>query len=113
MHITVTDKELKIILTEFVEGLLKTAKCKHAGNCYTMCQILKPYLSTIFGIQTLINNCNIKQGGKNVNHYYLLRVKDGIIIDATASQFKKLNGQQMPKMFIGRKPSWYVRDETV
>lgn len=102
-----TDKKLNKIVTEFVTGLLKKAKVTHAGNCYTMCQILKPYLSGLFDIETLINNCKVKQGRKKTNHYYLLRVKDGIIIDATASQFKDPDGEQMPKVFIGYKPDWY------
>ncbi len=103
-----TDKTLNKIVTEFVLGLLKKAKVTHAGNCYMMCQILKPYLSGLLGVETLINNCKVKQGRKKINHYYLLRVKDGMIIDATASQFKKPDGEQMPKVFIGQKPDWYV-----
>lgn len=104
------DKELKIVIADFVTGLLKKAKCKHAGNCYAMCQILKPYLSCFFGVETLINNTKVKQGRKKVNHYYLIRIKDGMIIDATASQFKKPNGEQMEKIFIGEMPEWYLAD---
>lgn len=102
-----TQKKLLYIISEFTDGLLKKAKVTHAGNCYMMCQILKPYLSGLFGVETLINNCKVKQGRKKVNHYYLLRVKDGMIIDATASQFKKPNGEQMPKVFIGKLPEFY------
>ena len=105
-----SDAELKNVIKNFVEGLLKKANCNHAGNCYAMCQILKPYLSYFWEVETLINNTKVKQGRKNVNHYYLLRIKDGMIIDATASQFKKPNGKQMPKIFIGRIPEWYLAD---
>lgn len=105
-----TDAKLKIEITCFVNGLLKKAKCKHAGNCYAMCQILKPYLSCFFKVETLINNAKVKQGRKKVNHYYLFRIKDGIIIDPTASQFKKPDGTQMPKIFIGKMPEWYVHE---
>ena len=72
-----------------------------------MCQILKPYLSCLYGVETLIENCKVKQGRRNVNHYYLLRIKDGIIIDATASQFKLPDGKIMPKVYIGTKPEFY------
>ncbi len=106
-----TDKQLHRIVLEFTTGLLKKAKCDHAGNCHMMCQILKPYLSGIFGVETLIVNCKVKQGRKKVNHYYLLRIRDGSVIDATASQFKKPDGEQMPKVFIGGKPDWYLSYE--
>ena len=102
-----TDKILNKIVSEFAEGLLKKAKVTHAGNCLTMSQFLKPYLSGLFGIETLINNCKVKQGRKKVNNYYLIKIKNGVIIDATASQFKKPDGKQMPKVFIGQKPDWY------
>lgn len=105
-----TDSELKDVIEDFVVGLLKKAKCKHAGNCYAMCQILKPYLSCFWQVETLINNTKVKQGRKKVNHYYLLRIKDGMIIDPTASQFKEPTGKQMPKIFIGKMPEWYLAD---
>jgi len=110
LNMKLTDAELKSVIQDFVKGLLKKAKCNHAGNCYAMSQILKPYLSCLFGVVTLINNSKVKQGKKKINHYYLLRIKDGKIIDATASQFKDLNGNRMPKIFIGEKPEWYIND---
>lgn len=103
-----TDKELTKILEEFTSGLLKKAKCKHAGNCMTMCQILKPCLSGLFDVSTLISSTQVKQGRKKVNHYYLMRTSDGIIIDATSSQFKFPDGKQMPKVYIGIKPDFYI-----
>lgn len=102
------DKELTKIITEFVDGLLKKAKCDHAGNCYMMCQILKPYLFGLYGIDTLIQNTTVKQNKLKINHYYLLRIKDGLIIDATSSQFNKPDGSKMPKVFIGKKPKFYL-----
>lgn len=102
-----TDKQLLKEVTQFTKGLLKKAKCNHAGNCYAVSHILKPYLSFFYGVETMVVNSKVKQGKKKINHYYLLRVKDGIIIDATASQFTNIDGEQMPKVFIGEKPSWY------
>lgn len=103
-----TDKELKKALLDFTSFLLKKIGCSHAGNCYAMCQILKPYLSGLYGVETLIENCKVKQGRRKINHYYLLRIKDGAIIDATASQFKFSDGKIMPKVFIGQKPDFYI-----
>lgn len=102
------DQKLKVIVEDFISGLRKKAKCNHAGNCYAVSQILKPYLSCLFGINTLICNAKVKQGRKRINHYYLLRVKDGLIVDATASQFKDPDGKKMPKVYIGTKPDWYI-----
>lgn len=103
----IKDRELKNIISDLTTDLLKKSKCNHAGNCYAMCQILKPYLSCLFGVETLINNTKVKQGRRKINHYYLLRIKDGIIIDPTSSQFKNPDGTKMPKVFIGQIPNWY------
>lgn len=105
------DKELTKIISEFVSGLLKKIKCNHAGNCLVMCEILQPYLFWIFGIATTINNCKVKQGRKKINHYYLLRIRDGIIIDPTASQFKTPEGNQMPKVYVGVEPLFYEKKQ--
>lgn len=102
------DSELYEILTDFVQGLLLRAKCTHSGNCYMMCRILKPYLEGLFGIGVLMENAKVKQGRKKVNHYYLVRVSDGLIIDGTASQFKYPDGKTMPQVYIGIKPEFYI-----
>lgn len=104
----VSEDEFREILEDFVQGLLKRANVKHAGNCYTMSQILKPYVGGLFAINTLIVNAKVKQGRRKVNHYYLMNVKDGSIIDGTASQFKTPEGKQMPQVYIGKKPDWYL-----
>lgn len=103
-----TDKELGKELTQFVNGLLKKAKCNHAGNCRTISLILQSYLAFVYDIDVFIVNTKVKQGRKKINHYYLMRVKDGVIIDGTSSQFKNTARKQMPKVYIGQKPEWYL-----
>jgi hypothetical protein len=92
--------DLTELVVDFVEGLLKKAKVKHAGNCLVMCQIVQAYL-LLFKIDTFLMNVIVKQGRKEINHY-VLKMIDGTIIDATASQFK-----DMPKVYIGKMPKNY------
>ena len=103
-----TNKELEKEIYSFVKGLLKKAKCNHAGNCEMMSLVLRPYISVFYGIDTFIINVKVKQGRRMVNHYCLKNVKDETIIDATASQFKFPNGKVMPKIYIGTMPDFYI-----
>ena len=82
-----SDKQLQKELTAFVAGLLKKAKCNHAGNCLTISGLIRNYLAMVYRIECMVTNTMVQQGKKKINHYYLLRIKDGIIIDPTASQF--------------------------
>lgn len=96
------EPELLEYITDFVEGLLKKANVKHAGNCLVMSQILQPYLQLFLDIRTEIINTWVKQDDDLVNHY-CLQMKNGKIIDATASQFSG-----MPKVYIGVRPKYYL-----
>jgi len=88
---------LKAEVEDFVVGLLRFANISHAGNCLVMSQILHRHL-LLFSIKTKVINVEVKQGKKTINHYCLLQ-NNGLIIDATASQFKG-----MPQVFIGEMP---------
>lgn len=101
----ITDKDLQIFVSEFITGLLNKAGCTHAGNCLTVSEVLQGYLS-LFDIETDLMNAKVKQVGTEVNHYYL-QMKDGRIIDATASQFKTPTGATTPRVYIGNVPQWY------
>lgn len=106
-----SDKQLQKELTAFVAGLLKKAKCDHAGNCLTMSGLIRNYLAIVYRMERMecmVTSTMVQQGKKKINHYYLLRVKDGIIIDCTASQFKFPDGKQMPLVYIGEKPNFYL-----
>lgn len=94
-------KGLYFLIYEFVDGLLKYAKCNHAGNCLVMSEILQSYLY-LFGIDTKLINVKVNQSRKKINHF-CLKMNDGLIIDPTASQFK-----DMPKVYIGDLPNNYI-----
>lgn len=101
------DDELKEIVSVFVKGLLKKAKVTHAGNCLLVSQILQSYLMLLLNIKTKVTRKKVLQGSKRVNHYYLT-MRNGKIIDATASQFIDVCGERMPKVIVGDKPHLYT-----
>lgn len=90
--------ELFSLVTDFIVGLKRKAKVDHAGNCLVMSEILKEYLY-LFGIETKIINVSVSLPDKKINHY-CLKMNDGNIIDATASQFSWL-----PEVYIGQMPA--------
>lgn len=101
----IIDQWLLELIEDFTTGLLKKANCYHAGNCLTMSQVLKYYLE-IFNIKSELMNAKVKQGRNRINHYFL-RLEDGTILDATASQFRN-----MPKIYIGVMPVNYLNPKT-
>lgn len=100
-------ENMEMHIIEFVYGLLKRAKVKHAGNCLVMCEVLQEYLLVFWRIRTLLKNCQVKRGSESVNHYYLEQ-EDGTIIDPTACQFEDQNGKQMPQVYFGKLPTNYL-----
>lgn len=93
-------------VTDLVTALLLQAKVKHAGNCLAMSQVVKDFL-ILFEIETKLINVKVLEDGQKINHY-CLEMKDGKIIDPTASQFK-----EMPKVFIGKMPENYLNKRYV
>lgn len=57
-------------------------------------------------VHTELIECEISQDGELYQHYYI-SLKDGRIIDPTASQFKDPTGAAMPPVYIGSLPDWY------
>ncbi len=100
--------EFHKIILNFITGLLKKANCNHAGNCLLMSEILQQYLIIFCAVKTKIINCKVKQNRKLINHY-CLKMNNGEIIDATASQFINPDGKKMPKVYIGKIPNFYKK----
>ena len=96
-------KELEKIVLEFRKGLL--ARRTSGGRCWHLCYPLEGYLR-LLGHEVAVTEGCVKQGKEWIAHYWLTR-KDGSIIDPTSDQFKDGNGERMPKVYIGNKPSWY------
>lgn len=95
-------KELRKVSTGFIEGLLE-GKC-NKDKCFIVSYPLHGYLSFL-GYDSALVEGEIRIAGKD-HHHYWVEVED-IVIDGTASQFKKPNGSRMPKIYIGKRPKWY------
>ncbi len=93
--------ELRKIVCGFRKGLLGS---KHPEDmCFWVCSPLVGYL------QFLGYSCVLVQGiVKGNGHHYWIKLSNELIIDPTASQFRKSNGTKMPAVYIGEKPEWYL-----
>jgi hypothetical protein len=49
----------------------------------------------------------VKYEVHKVEHVCLV-LSDGRVLDATADQFKRPDGSDMPDVYIGKRPSWYL-----
>ncbi len=96
---------LNRIVREFRAGFLDDEPSSRM--CFVICSALEGYLS-FMGY-----NCTLTKGeidlGEDVAEHFWLTMPDETIIDPTADQFKQPDGQDMPPVFIGIKPIWYIR----
>lgn len=102
----ISQKELMDIVKEFRDGILegKDPDCM----CYAVCLPLQSYL-TMIGVETVLTAGDVDSENKGMWEHYWLTMKDGIIIDPTASQFEgEVNKDPIPDVYIGLKPEWYL-----
>jgi len=91
--------EISRVAKEFRKGLLKV---KSSTNmCFVVSCSLAGYLN-FTGFK-----CNTTEGIVGKYHHYWITLGDGRIVDATADQFQKPNGENMPAIYVGEKPKWY------
>ncbi len=95
-------------LQEFVE---LSARVFLDGNpphkmCFIISSAIKELLDA-FDIKTQIIEGEIYHTDW---YHFWLELEDGRIIDATAGQFKKPNGDDMPPVYVGQRPDWYITD---
>lgn len=69
--------------------------------CFMVSAPLEGFLSAM-GIK-----CKLVKGQVHTYSHFWIELEDKTIIDATASQFRRPNGREMPIVFIGNKPDWY------
>jgi len=72
--------------------------------CYLVSAPLQVSLKAL-GIE-----CALVRGGVYDACHFWIELPDGTIIDATASQFPRPNGREMPFVYIGELPEWYCTD---
>ena len=94
--------ELLHEVTGFRSGLLGGVESK--DMCFVVAAALEGYLNFI-GYP-----CELIKGEIGHSNHFWLALPDGTIIDPTADQFPKPDGQSMPEVYIGSLPEWYRCD---
>ena len=99
-----TDADLIKLSTQFRYGVI--GRTKSWGKCLLVTSPLYCYL------KFLKVDCKMIEGyvtiGDNITNHYWILLPDNRILDATADQFNEVREKQMPKVFVGEKPDWYM-----
>ena len=72
--------------------------------CFAVCLPLHSYLE-FAGYKTRLTEGYLVIDGEQYQHFWLQY--NDIIIDPTANQFKKPDGETMPEIYVGQMPEWY------
>lgn len=99
-----TDKQLLKTAKSFRKGLLNGRAA--ANMCFAVSAPLEGYLSACGFYCSLLEVAILVDG--DIHQHYVLKLSDGRILDATASQFNNPNGEPMPDIYLGERPSWYL-----
>lgn len=91
--------ELVSVVTAFRKGILD--KQNSSRWCFAVCAPLESLLP-IWGY-----SCELTHGHIGKWEHCWLTLPNGEIVDPTADQFKKPNGEDMPAVYFGEKPTWY------
>jgi hypothetical protein len=97
-------KHILRIATGFTKGML--GKGKPNGMCFAVSTALQGYLM-FSGYESELKECDVIKNDETYNHFYL-QFKEGTILDATASQFNEILGLEMPLIYLGNKPDYYL-----
>lgn len=100
-----TDKQLIKICSQFRTGVIGRGASKN--KCFMVSAPLHAYL------KWLKVECALVEGfvtiGEMITNHYWLSLPDDRIIDPTADQFNEIKGKNMPKVYLGEKPDWYMK----
>lgn len=91
---------LRRIVSGFRSGVLNRRRSK--DRCWMVSAPLQALL-VVLG-----HDCELTEGQIRERPHFWITLRDGRIIDATADQFRDPDGEKMPTIYIGAKPSWYV-----
>lgn len=98
-----TDNQLLKISTQFRKGVL--GKSSPVDQCFVVSSALCGYLN-FMGLECRLEEAVLDMEKADFHHWYI-RLKDGRIIDATASQFNADSRQEMPIVYVGKCPDYY------
>jgi hypothetical protein len=100
----ITDKQIVKICSQFRTGVIGRGKSKN--KCYMVTAPLHAYL------KFLKIECDLIEGfvtiGEQITNHFWITLPDKRIIDPTADQFNEIKGKDMPKVYLGEKPTWYM-----
>ena len=78
-----------------------------ARMCDAVCLPLQGYLSAIEGIETKAVHGDFKlPSGQTLEHWWLV-LPDGEILDPTADQLEAHGYPRLPRVYVGKRPSFY------
>lgn len=100
----ISDKRLLQICGQFRKGVLGNGRSN--GKCFMINAPLSTYLRFIKVDNKLIEGF-VTVLDRITNHYWIL-LSDGRIIDAAADQFNDARKKEMPKVYLGERPDWYM-----
>lgn len=103
-----SDKELIKIVSSFRKGIL--GKESSYAKCVMVCLPLQGYLATI-GIQSSLVNFDVATKVDGFWSHTCLELKDGRILDPTADQFTPNTGDKLPVVYLGNKPTWFLKQK--
>lgn len=95
-----TDKQLVKFARDFRAGMLEKK------SSYMWCYAVSAPLVSLLEISGVV--CKLEKAFVDKWEHWFIRLSDGRILDATADQFKNSDGENMPPVFLGHKPSWYL-----
>lgn len=102
-----TDKELLKIVTRFRKGIIGNGS--PLTMCWKVCLPLSTYLQ-LCGCENEVTegtiHLNEHNEGISIGHFWLT-LPDKRIIDPTASQFNGMRSEDMPIVYLGKKPDFY------
>jgi hypothetical protein len=101
-----TDKNLIRICTQFRAGVLGGKNEKSKDKCLWVSSPLCSYLNFLKVKCRMIEYCVTI--GENITYHHCILLDDGRIIDPTADQFNEIRKLEMPKVYLGEKPSHYM-----
>ncbi len=98
-----TDKQLLKAVSDFTKGILGGESS--TDKCYMVCIPLCSYLY-LCGIEAEPKEYYIKSE-VGTHHHWVLQMGNKII-DPTADQFNIYTKKDMPQVYIGEAPAWYI-----
>ncbi len=98
-------EELRPQVQGFREGILNGSSSKN--KCFMVAFPLEGFLNAVGYSCKLVSGTIDIDKFSEYEHFWL-ELAHGVIIDPTADQFQDPDGHDMPEVYIGEKPKWYL-----